>query len=91
MTRWLSDSMSRKSSIDVRCVGHPELFALVDVGRGPGSHYAARGINGPIDDLLFPIHHGILYCPGIEVLPTFVLYGTDRMTGEERRWSCATT
>ncbi|MFB8004039.1 NAD(P)H-dependent oxidoreductase [Nocardia sp. NPDC056000] len=47
---------------------------------GPESHYAARGINGPIDDLLFPIQHGILYYPGIEVLPPFVLYGTDRTT-----------
>ncbi|GAA2424616.1 hypothetical protein GCM10010421_08980 [Streptomyces glaucus] len=54
----------------------------VTVG-GPESHYAARGINGPIDDLLFPIHHGILYCPGIEVLPPFVLYSADRMTGED--------
>lgn len=50
---------------------------------GPESHYAARGINGPIDDLLFPIHHGILYYPGIEVLPPFVRYGTDRMTGAD--------
>ncbi|MEV6239908.1 NAD(P)H-dependent oxidoreductase [Lentzea sp. NPDC051838] len=50
---------------------------------GPESHYAARGINGPIDDLLFPIQHGILYYPGIEVLPPFVLYGVDRMTGED--------
>jgi NAD(P)H dehydrogenase (quinone) len=49
---------------------------------GPESHYAARGINGPIDDLLFPIQHGILYYPGIEVLPPFVLYGTDRMTDD---------
>ncbi|MFE9581163.1 NAD(P)H-dependent oxidoreductase [Nocardia sp. NPDC006044] len=54
----------------------------VTVG-GPESHYAARGINGPIDDLLFPIQHGILYYPGIEVLPPFVLYGTDRTTDEE--------
>lgn len=54
----------------------------VTVG-GPESHYAARGINGPIDDLLFPIHHGILYYPGIEVLPPFVLYGTDRTTDAE--------
>ncbi|KNB54032.1 NAD(P)H-dependent oxidoreductase [Streptomyces caatingaensis] len=54
----------------------------VTVG-GPESHYAARGINGPIDDLLFPIHHGILYYPGIEVLPPFVLYGADRMTGAD--------
>ncbi|RRR99471.1 NAD(P)H-dependent oxidoreductase [Glycomyces terrestris] len=50
---------------------------------GPESHYAARGINGPIDDLLFPIQHGILYYPGIEVLPPFVLYGTDRMTEDD--------
>ncbi|TDD57763.1 flavodoxin family protein [Kribbella antibiotica] len=49
---------------------------------GPEAHYAERGINGPIDDLLFPIHHGILYYPGIEVLPPFVLYGTDRMSAE---------
>ncbi|MHC3472837.1 NAD(P)H-dependent oxidoreductase [Streptomyces sp. 7R007] len=47
---------------------------------GPRSHYAARGINGPIDDLLFPIQHGILFYPGIEVLPPFVVHGADRMT-----------
>ncbi|MFJ7626829.1 NAD(P)H-dependent oxidoreductase [Streptomyces sp. NPDC097595] len=51
----------------------------VTVG-GLESHYAPRGINGPIDDLLFPIQHGILHYPGLEVLPPFVLYGTDRMT-----------
>ncbi|MEU6854456.1 NAD(P)H-dependent oxidoreductase [Actinacidiphila alni] len=50
---------------------------------GPRSHYAARGINGPVEDLLFPIQHGILYYPGIEVLPPFVLYGTDRMTAAD--------
>jgi NAD(P)H dehydrogenase (quinone) len=54
----------------------------VTVG-GPESHYTDRGINGPIDDLLFPIHHGILYYPGLEVLPPFVVYGTDRITGDE--------
>ncbi|MER7535645.1 NAD(P)H-dependent oxidoreductase [Streptomyces sp. NPDC097704] len=54
----------------------------VTVG-GPQSHYAARGINGPIDDLLFPIHHGILYYPGIEPLPPFVQYGSDRMTDDD--------
>ncbi|GAB2525275.1 NAD(P)H-dependent oxidoreductase [Nocardiopsis aegyptia] len=50
---------------------------------GPESHYAARGINGPMDDLLFPIHHGVLYHPGMDVLPPFVLYSTDRMTAED--------
>jgi NAD(P)H dehydrogenase (quinone) len=54
----------------------------VTVG-GPQAHYAERGINGPIDDLLFPIQHGILYYPGIDALPPFVLYGTDRITDEQ--------
>ena len=58
--------------------------ALLSVTAGGlESHYAPRGINGPIDDLLFPIQHGILYYPGMEVLPPFVLYGTDRMTEDE--------
>ncbi|MCQ4198971.1 NAD(P)H-dependent oxidoreductase [Streptomyces sp. NPDC058783] len=51
----------------------------VTVG-GPEPHYTDRGINGPIEDLLFPIHHGILYYPGLEVLPPFVLHGADRLT-----------
>ncbi|TFI41750.1 flavodoxin family protein [Rhodococcus sp. 1R11] len=50
---------------------------------GPEAHYSDRGINGPIDDLLFPIHHGILYYPGIDVLPPFVVHGSDRLTAEE--------
>ncbi|KAM5358418.1 hypothetical protein ACJZ2D_015297 [Fusarium nematophilum] len=41
-------------------------------------HYSARGINGPIDDLLFPITHGVLYYTGLEVLPSFVMYRADR-------------
>ncbi|WP_249040606.1 NAD(P)H-dependent oxidoreductase [Nocardia cyriacigeorgica] len=50
---------------------------------GLESHYGPRGINGPIDDLLFPIHHGILFYPGIEVLPPFVVYGADRLPAED--------
>lgn len=63
--------------------GRKALLSVTIGGRE--SHYAARGINGPIDDLLFPIHHGILYYPGIEALPPFVRYGSDRMTAEEYR------
>ncbi|WP_343733260.1 NAD(P)H-dependent oxidoreductase [Duganella sp.] len=40
------------------------------------SHYGPRGINGAIDDLLFPIQHGMLFYPGMEVLPPFLLYRT---------------
>ncbi|SOE97596.1 NAD(P)H-dependent oxidoreductase [Burkholderia sp. S171] len=51
---------------------------LVTTG-GWEEHYSARGINGPIDDLLFPINHGILFYPGYTVLPSFVTYRVDRL------------
>lgn len=51
---------------------------IVTVG-GWEEHYSARGINGPIDDLLFPINHGILFYPGYTVLPPFVAYRVDRL------------
>lgn len=52
---------------------------LVVTTGGWESHYSARGINGPIDDLLFPIQHGVLYYPGFEVLPPFVLYRSGKI------------
>lgn len=52
---------------------------LIVTAGGWESHYDARGINGPIDDILFPIQHGILYYPGFEVLPPFVVYRTSRV------------
>lgn len=51
---------------------------VVTVG-GWESHYARRGVNGPMDDLLFPIQHGILYYPGFDVLPPFVVYRTGKI------------
>ena len=47
----------------------------VSVG-GPEADYSPRGINGPLEQLLFPVTHGTLFFPGMEVLPTFAAYGT---------------
>lgn len=52
---------------------------LVVTTGGWESHYGPRGINGPINDILFPIQHGMLYYPGFEVLPPYVIYRTGRM------------
>lgn len=52
---------------------------LIVTAGGWESHYSPRGVNGPIDDLLFPINHGILYYPGYDVLPAFVTYSVDRL------------
>lgn len=51
---------------------------LIVTAGGWAEHYGPRGVNGPIDDLLFPINHGILYYPGYDVLPPFVAYRVDR-------------
>jgi len=55
---------------------------LVVTTGGWESHYSPRGVNGPIDDILFPIHHGMLYYPGFDVLPPFVSYRVGKMDEE---------
>ncbi|MBK3758206.1 NAD(P)H-dependent oxidoreductase [Stutzerimonas frequens] len=52
---------------------------LIVTTGGWDSHYSPRGINGPIEDLLFPIHHGILHYPGFDVLPPFLVHRTSRI------------
>lgn len=48
---------------------------------GPADDYLPRGINAPLEQLLFPITHGNLFYPGMDVLPTFAVYGTGRIGG----------
>lgn len=59
------------------CKGKRAML-LVTVG-GWESNYSARGICGPIEDLLFPINHGMLFYTGFDVLPPFIAYRADRM------------
>ena len=56
----------------------------VSVG-GPEEDYSPRGINGPLEQLLFPITHGTLFFPGMSVLPTFASYGTAHMDATAMR------
>ena len=51
---------------------------MVTVG-GWDSHYGPRGINGSIHDMLYPIQHGILFYPGFDVMPPFVVYRAGSM------------
>src|SRR6202035_2249637 len=55
---------------------------LVVTTGGWAEHYSERGVNGPIDDLLFPIQHGILFYPGFDVLPPFVVFKTGAMDAQ---------
>ncbi|WP_460499243.1 NAD(P)H-dependent oxidoreductase [Glycomyces tarimensis] len=54
--------------------------AMVVVTAGAGEpHLSDRGINGSIDDLLFPIHHGVFFYTGMQVLPPVVIPSAVRL------------
>lgn len=61
--------------------GRRAMLSVTIGGRAP--HYTARGVNGALDDVLFPIQHGILYYPGMTVMPPFAVYQSDRLTTEQ--------
>ncbi|WP_165496878.1 NAD(P)H-dependent oxidoreductase [Phytopseudomonas dryadis] len=61
---------------------------VVTIG-GWAPHYGPRGINGPLDDILFPIQHGILFYPGFEVLPAHAIYRTSRIDDAGFAQACA--
>ncbi|WP_083268591.1 NAD(P)H-dependent oxidoreductase [Lentzea guizhouensis] len=54
-------------------------LAVVTTG-GPAWFYGERGIHGAIDELLFPLQHGMLFYGGAEVLPPVLVTGADRFT-----------
>jgi len=56
---------------------------IVTTAGGWKPHYGPRGVNGPIEDLLFPINHGVLYYPGYDVLPPYVAYRVDRLDADQ--------
>jgi NAD(P)H dehydrogenase (quinone) len=58
-------------------------MVVVNIG-GREPHYSERGVNGRLDEILWPIQHGVLFYPGMEVMPPFPVYQSDRMS--EERW-----
>lgn len=55
----------------------------VTVG-GSALVYSECGAYGPIERVLFPIHHGILSFVGFSVLEPFVVYGPARLSDAQR-------
>jgi NAD(P)H dehydrogenase (quinone) len=45
---------------------------------GRMAHYGPRGVNGPMDELLWPIQHGVLFYPGMTVVPPAIYYEVGR-------------
>ena len=57
-------------------------MAVVTLG-GPAWSYGERGIHGAVDELLFPLQHGVLFYAGAQVLPPVLIWGADRLGREE--------
>ena len=57
------------------------MLAVTTGGRE--AQFSGRGINGPIDDLLYPLNHGLFHYTGMQPLPPFVAFRTVRTTPEE--------
>ena len=51
---------------------------------GPPPIYSERGLNGPIDAILFPINHGMLYFTGFTVIEPFLVHAPARISDAER-------
>jgi NAD(P)H dehydrogenase (quinone) len=57
---------------------------------GSAAAYSDAGMYGPIEPILYPIHHGIFRFLGFGVLAPFVVYGPARMTEMDRAGALAT-
>jgi NAD(P)H dehydrogenase (quinone) len=65
-----------------RLAGRRAMLSLTIGGRA--AQYSDRGVNGRLDDILFPIQHGILFYPGMAVLAPHVVYQASRLA--DGRW-----
>lgn len=64
--------------------------ALVVVTTGsPGPALGPRGINGQLDQVLFPLLHGSLWYVGMSVLPPVAVYGADRISPAQHEAAAA--
>jgi len=64
-------------------VGKRAMCALTIGGGTP--IYSEHGLNGPIDQILFPINHGMFYFVGFTVIEPFMVHGPARMSDAERK------
>ena len=51
---------------------------IVMTAGGREAHYSPRGVNGYLEDVLWPIQHGIFFYPGMQVLPAFTVFEAGR-------------
>lgn len=63
-----------------RLAGKRAMVVLTAGAREPAM--GPRGVNGALDDVLWPLQHGTLFYAGMSVLPPVAVYGADRVSDE---------
>jgi NAD(P)H dehydrogenase (quinone) len=64
-----------------RLAGKRAMVVLTAGAREPAM--GPRGVNGSLNEVLFPLHHGTLFYAGLSVLPPVAVYGADRVSDEQ--------
>lgn len=57
---------------------------------GPEAAFGPRGINGQLEQVLFPLLHGTLWYTGMSVLPPVATYGANRLDDPQFRTAAET-
>jgi NAD(P)H dehydrogenase (quinone) len=65
-------------------LGGKRAMVVVTAG-GREASLGPRGVNGYLDELLFPLQHGTLWYTGMTVLPPLAVYGANRVDEDEFR------
>ncbi|WP_331724862.1 NAD(P)H-dependent oxidoreductase (plasmid) [Streptomyces sp. NBC_00111] len=72
------DAQGRQLRYGEGALAGKRAMVIVSAGAREAS-LGPRGINGELNDLLFPLQHGTLWYAGIDVLPPLLVHGADRM------------
>ncbi|MET8998889.1 NAD(P)H-dependent oxidoreductase [Amycolatopsis sp. NPDC004169] len=64
-----------------RLAGKRAVVVLTAGAREPAM--GPRGVNGALDEVLFPLQHGTLFYAGMSVLPPVAVHGADRVPDAE--------
>jgi NAD(P)H dehydrogenase (quinone) len=65
-----------------RMLSGKRALTVVTIG-GPESTYGPRGINGQLDQVLFPLLHGTFWYVGIASVPPVAVYRSDKLSDEQ--------
>lgn len=64
-----------------RLTGKRALTVLTAGSREPA--FGPRGVNGELEQAMFPLLHGTFWYVGMDVLPPLAIYGADRVSDEQ--------